>query len=184
MPDPRRILFVVDDVHVRRLISAFFDAHVDVADVVATEDAAIALLEEARYDAMVLDLRRGVDGSATVVRRLRHDWSNDELPILVIVGRWTALTLRALQLAGADECLARPYSLSALADALALVIAPPALPTAEQVVPRYATPLEGSVLARPPLARLGRLTVAQRHIIESQHRLSHGSRVSEPERVE
>jgi CheY-like chemotaxis protein len=184
MSDMRSFLFVMDDVHVRRLISAFFEARDESAVVVASEEAALALLKSSRYDALVLDLRRGVDGSAALVRRLRHDWSSDELPIVVAVGRWTALTLRALQLAGADECVARPYTLATLADTLALVVSPPPVPPADQIAPRYTEPLDAQGRRRPVSAPFGRLTVAQRHIIESQHRLCHGSQVSEPERVE
>lgn len=169
------MLFVVDDPHAGRLYQAFFaEQSVDV--VVATNaHAALALAVDEVFDLVFVDLTRGANATLQFARRLRRERSADELYVLVAAdprGGVDGLSLVA------NEWIGRPVSLASLDEAVRRAFAEAPAPELGQVVSLYEASQERGRTGEPRTARrsvtqpMDRLTVAQRHIIDMQHRFS------------
>jgi CheY-like chemotaxis protein len=90
-------------------------------DAVPSGLAAIAAWEESTYDLVLLDWHMpGLDG-LEVVRRIRSLESKLARPrtaVLMVTGRSAEADIAACFAAGADECVAKPYTPDELLDAL------------------------------------------------------------------
>jgi len=90
-------------------------------DAVESGLAAIAAWEESSYDLVLLDWHMpGLDG-LEVLRRIRSIESKLGRPrtaVLMVTGRTTEADLAACFAAGADECVAKPYTPDELLEAL------------------------------------------------------------------
>ncbi|HLZ96503.1 MAG TPA: response regulator [Steroidobacteraceae bacterium] len=88
---------------------------------VASGVAAISAWEGSTYDVVLLDWHMpGLDG-LEVVRRIRHLESRRTGPrsaVLMVTGRVSEADRAACLAAGADECVAKPYTPDELLDAL------------------------------------------------------------------
>jgi len=104
------ILLVDDDTNLRGILRANFEVvGFDVVDA-PNADAALAALDRARPDAIVLDvLSAGHDGPA-VVRRIRTHPQGTHVPLIVLTtGVRAGDAVRALD-AGADDVLVKPFA--------------------------------------------------------------------------
>jgi CheY-like chemotaxis protein len=90
-------------------------------DAVANGLAAIAAWEESAYDLVLLDWHMpGLDG-LEVVRRIRDlegKLARPRTAVLIVTGRIAEADRAACFAAGADECVAKPYTPDELLDAL------------------------------------------------------------------
>lgn len=167
------MLFVVDDPHAGRLYQAFFGERVDEVVVVANPDAALAVAESCSHDLAFVDLSRSVDATALFVRRLRRVRTADELYLLA-----ATTPGEGLDTADVDEWLGRPVSLASLDEAVRRAFVEAPAPEPSNVVQFYEAVRERGLTGEHPVARrtvtqpMGRLTAAQRHIIDMQHRFS------------
>ena len=116
--DAPRILVVDDhDINRRTLrgVLEAFGARVDVA-----EDAlsALAVCEDQRFDAIVMDVRMpGMDG-LEATRRLRAAGHNRETPVVAVTGAVSADEIAACREAGMTACVAKPVNARELYAAL------------------------------------------------------------------
>ncbi|WP_367129529.1 response regulator [Saccharothrix sp. HUAS TT1] len=106
------VLLVEDDEHIRQALGlALDDEGFTVTDAVSGEDA-LALLETATFDVVLLDLMLpGVDG-LEVCRTLR---ARGDLPIIIVTARTDAADVVAGLEAGADDYVTKPLVASVLA---------------------------------------------------------------------
>ena len=106
------VLLVEDDEHIRQALGlALDDEGFTVTDAVSGEDA-LALLETATFDVVLLDLMLpGVDG-LEVCRTLR---AQGDLPIIIVTARTDASDVIAGLEAGADDYVTKPLVASVLA---------------------------------------------------------------------
>jgi DNA-binding response OmpR family regulator len=106
------VLLVEDDEHIRQALGlALDDEGFAVTDAVSGEDA-LALLETATFDVVLLDLMLpGVDG-LEVCRTLR---ARGDLPIIIVTARTDANDVIAGLEAGADDYVTKPLVASVLA---------------------------------------------------------------------
>lgn len=90
-------------------------------DAVACGDDAIAAWERCTYDLVLLDWHMpGLDG-LEVLRRIRFlegQLARPRTAVLMVTGRVADADLAACFAAGADECVAKPYTPDELIDAL------------------------------------------------------------------
>jgi len=112
-----RILVVEDEQPLRAGVAeALRNAGFEVAEA-ADGEAALAQVQEAPPALVVLDLLLpGLDGFE-VLRRLRVPGRTERLPVIVLTGLEAERVKEALSL-GADEFLAKPFSLAVLTDAV------------------------------------------------------------------
>jgi CheY-like chemotaxis protein len=90
-------------------------------DAVANGLAAIAAWEESAYDLVLLDWHMpGLDGLevARRIRDLEGKLARPRTAVLIVTGRITEADRAACFAAGADECVAKPYTPDELLDAL------------------------------------------------------------------
>ena len=122
-----RAVLVADDHHgnrqlVRQLLELEGFARVDA---VANGLAAIAAWEESTYDLLLLDWHMpGLDGLEVVrrIRSLESALARPRTAILMVTGRIAEGDRAACFSAGADECVAKPYTPDELLDALDRVL--------------------------------------------------------------
>lgn len=111
LSDPRtpRVLVVDDDPDFRALVRACIEVELEPC-IVAESDGSdtLALLEQRRFDLVVLDLHMpGMNGlELTAAIRARH--AKDELRILVVTGHGSASDWRVLRELGADGFAVKP----------------------------------------------------------------------------
>ena len=84
-------------------------------------DAAIAAWEESAYDLVLLDWHMpGLDGLEVVrrIRSLEGKLARPRTAVLIVTGRIAEADRAACFAAGADECVAKPFTPDELLDAL------------------------------------------------------------------
>lgn len=127
---PRRILVVEDDRQfVEFLREALTDEDLDI-DLVTAHDGFEAgrLLQKFRPQIVLLDIMLpGVDGFE-VCRRLRSDPETRQIRVIAMTGYHTAENFERILQAGAEACLAKPFTRAKLLQALALETLPDARP--------------------------------------------------------
>jgi DNA-binding response OmpR family regulator len=101
-----RVLYVEDDERLARLTSEYLTSHGLVVEVVARGDAAVAAVQRAQPDVVLLDLMLpGIDGME-VCRQLR---ARTAVPIIMVTARGEAVD-RVLGLeGGADDYVTKPF---------------------------------------------------------------------------
>ncbi|MFM9828950.1 MAG: response regulator [Sphingomonas sp.] len=118
------VLFIEDDPMNRRVVKDMLD--VAGAVMVGAESAEIGLsiLDEQRFDVVLMDLRMpGMDGM-TAIRHIRNRAdAKAQIPIIVLTAD-TAVNLREHCLdGGADEVLFKPVAMDSLFDAIGRLMA-------------------------------------------------------------
>jgi two-component system OmpR family response regulator len=110
--DDVRVLLIEDDVRLAAAVRRGLRTAAVVTDIAGTGDQALAMVEVAGYDVIVLDVMLpGTDGFETC-RRLRADgvWT----PVIMVTARASVEDrVRGLDL-GADDYLTKPFSLAEL----------------------------------------------------------------------
>src|SRR5579863_7695905 len=107
-----RILLVEDNERVREVVIAALRASGYAVSAAETRAAALARLEEARFDLAIIDLGLP-DGSGLDVCRAARDGGHD-MPILILTAR-NDVTDRVNGLdAGADDYLGKPFATAEL----------------------------------------------------------------------
>lgn len=115
-PRPRRVLLVDDEEPARRLLGASLRAAGFEVTVVADGAAALAAVENAPPDVLVLDLEMpGLDG-AEICRRLREAPrpSLNQLPVIMLTSHSGEADEIACLTAGANDFVSKPVSRSVL----------------------------------------------------------------------
>jgi CheY-like chemotaxis protein len=100
-------------------------------DAVANGLAAIAAWEESAYDLVLLDWHMpGLDGLevARRIRGLEGELARPRTAVVIVTGRIAEADRSACFAAGADECVAKPYTPDELLDALDRALRGGALP--------------------------------------------------------
>jgi CheY-like chemotaxis protein len=112
----------VDDDRVNRAVGEAMLRRLD-HDVTAAADGreALAVLDEARYDLVLMDcVMAGMDGfdvTAEIRRREREDPRRQRTLVVAVTGGAVAADRARFQAAGMDDCLGKPFTLREL-DAL------------------------------------------------------------------
>jgi diguanylate cyclase (GGDEF)-like protein len=109
-PDAGTILLVDDDTQLRGILRANFE--VVGYDVVAAHDAeaALAALEEAHPDAVVVDVLPAAGDGPALVRTIRRHPQGANVPVIVLTARLHPDdALRSLE-AGADDVVVKPFA--------------------------------------------------------------------------
>ena len=107
-----RLLIVEDNDRLVALLERLFREHGHVVDAFSTVDDAIAALEAAPYDAIVLDLTLPDGEGADVLRAVRQ--KGEGTPVLVASARADVLERIKLLDQGADDYLVKPFSFDEL----------------------------------------------------------------------
>lgn len=107
-----RLLIVEDNERLASVIAKLLSEHAFVVDRVATVDAALAALEVAAYDLILLDLTLPDGEGAEVLRRLRR--RGQGTPVLVMTARADVVQRVQTLDEGADDYLVKPVSLDEL----------------------------------------------------------------------
>ncbi|MFT5991715.1 MAG: DNA-binding response OmpR family regulator [Flavobacteriales bacterium] len=158
------LLVVADDTHVRRLLTAFLDGQCIGVVGADSPGLALELLREQRCDGLIVDLGWASRATPRFVAEVRRSWTIDEMVIVAAAARRDDDSDRELFDAGASDVLQRPIALAALQVRLERFFAAP--PPALQLVQAYQDE------RKRPTQPMGPLTAAQRHLIDSHHRLS------------
>jgi DNA-binding response OmpR family regulator len=110
----RRVLLVEDERHIRDLVQLHLELEGCVTTPVGNGEDALRLLRERPFDLVVLDLMLpGLDG-LTVLRALRRDPLNADVPVLLLTARREE-TDKVLGLeTGADDYLTKPFGVREL----------------------------------------------------------------------
>lgn len=105
-----RILVVQDEERLARMLAGTLERHGYAADMLASgaEARSRLSLRGSDYDAAVLDDLLPAASGASIAKELRERGS--ALPILMLMGRPEREARAALLLAGADDCLVKPFS--------------------------------------------------------------------------
>ena len=107
-----RLLIVEDNDRLVALLERLFREHGRVVDTFSTVDEAIAALDVAAYDAIVLDLTLPDGEGADVLRAVRQ--MGEGTPALVASARADVLERIKLLDQGADDYLVKPFSFDEL----------------------------------------------------------------------
>lgn len=154
MERSKRVLVVEDDAHIAELLRLHLADEGFAVEHAADGDSGLRLVQTGRWDLLVLDLMLpGVDG-LEICKRART--MADYVPIIIISARSSEVhRILGLEL-GADDYLAKPFSMLELAArAKALLRRTDALARAARVEAGH---LECHGLSLDPLAREARLT--------------------------
>ncbi len=103
-----RVLIVDDDaivVHSCRRILEAEGMEIQTADTVA---AGLSILAAENVDLMVTDIKMPGRGGFEMIKQARK--IKPEMPILMMTGYLTPDTIEAGRLAGADNCIAKPFT--------------------------------------------------------------------------
>src|SRR5208337_242035 len=107
-----RLLIVEDNDRLVALLERLFREHGHVVDAFSTVDEAIAALDAAPYDAIVLDLTLPDGEGADVLRAVRQ--KGEGTPVLIASARADVLERIKLLDQGADDYLVKPFSFDEL----------------------------------------------------------------------
>ena len=107
-----RVLIIEDDEPLRALLRRGLTEDGYVVDGIGDGRDAEAYLDDARYDAVVLDLNLPGEDGLSILRRLRS--RGDGVPVLVLTARDTASDVVAGLDAGADDYLRKPFAFGEL----------------------------------------------------------------------
>jgi two-component system OmpR family response regulator len=113
-PAPKRVLLVEDERHIRDLVQLHLGLEGCDTTAVGNGEEALALLRQHAYDLVVLDLMLpGLDG-LTILKVLRREPLNGDVPVLLLTARREE-TDKVLGLeTGADDYLTKPFGVREL----------------------------------------------------------------------
>jgi two-component system response regulator AtoC len=112
-----RILVIDDEVEVATLLADTVRTQGHEASVAHDGAAGLALLAEARPDAVFLDVRMPDMSGIALLRIIRERYG--ALPVILITGHAVAEELEEAQRLGVTEIIDKPFFLTHLGDALA-----------------------------------------------------------------
>lgn len=185
-----RILVVDDETPVREMLDEYFTTQGYTVETAASGNAALAAIERARPDLVLLDIRMpGIDGVETL-RRIR-DLDDDIAVIMVTANEDVALARQSVKM-GAFDYVAKPIDFAYLDRAVAAGLLPSSRPAAPEaptdpgdpwielaraafVAARAMAPaqrastgarLEDAALAAAREAAAGRTSLATQHLAE------------------
>lgn len=118
----RHVLVVDDNETNCRLLAALLESFGVTADVAGSGPQAIALVEKADYDAVLLDLHMPDMSGVEVAERLRALPKQQKLPLIAVTAALETAGDDSLKAAGFREALTKPLSPTALYEALSSVI--------------------------------------------------------------
>ncbi|HVT44990.1 MAG TPA: response regulator [Thermoanaerobaculia bacterium] len=109
MNEPRKLLVVDDDVHIRRLLRLFlrnsgFEVHE-----AGTGEEAIKLAEKNDYDVILLDLILPYYGGFRLCQKFRRRPDGSRAHIVIMTGDDSVETRATATECGADDFLAKPF---------------------------------------------------------------------------
>lgn len=119
-----RVLFVEDNEVNRRVVREMLRAGgVDMAEA-ENGRAGLEMIERHDYDLVLMDLRMPVMDGMTAIRHIRaRQDSKAALPVIVITADEGPTIEADCRLAGADDVLHKPVSMSALFDKIGVLLA-------------------------------------------------------------
>lgn len=120
---PARVLIADDDPGIRDLIAAVAGNLGLEVETVADAEAALATVAGQVPDLVLSDLRMPGLGGAELCRRLKADPATRHIPVVLITGI-EAEYRRAATEAGADDILAKPFSLPELETRILTLLRP------------------------------------------------------------
>jgi len=130
-----RLLVVDDIIDNRNLLSRFFGSRGFQIAQAESGPAALALIEQQAFDAVLLDiLMPGMDG-IEVLKRIRKTRSQSNLPVIMVSGKSASMDISLAMDLGANDFITKPIDLAA---ALARVQSHLAPLQAERVMARPA----------------------------------------------
>src|SRR3954452_10969261 len=107
-----------------------------------TDEEAIALIEEKRPDALIVEAKLPIHSGYELVRQLREQPHNRLMPIVMISHRAGGLDRDFAFTVGADEYIKKPFPCATIVSRLAMLV--PAQPVAAPIArprPRIGNPL-------------------------------------------
>lgn len=102
-----KILVVDDEEEVRKLLSRFFVAKGYQLLATGTAEKAIAILENEKVDAVLLDINLPATNGLEALRKIRASWP--ELPVLMISGQQEEDVAKATLEEGAFDYVVKPF---------------------------------------------------------------------------
>jgi len=105
-----RILVVDDDPIQREFSQVYLASPKAEVETVESAEAAIALLQEHRYDAALIDVDLGGLDGISLVRQLRSEPRFDDMAVMVITGREDMISIDAAFAAGATSFTVKPVN--------------------------------------------------------------------------
>ena len=109
MPNPQRLLLIDDDARLSSMVSDYLRNGGFVVDVAPTLAAGRQHLEEATYDALLLDLMLPDGDGLDLTRELRAAARTRRLPLLMLTARGEPLDRIVGLEIGADDYLGKPF---------------------------------------------------------------------------
>ncbi|MGH9160492.1 MAG: response regulator [Vicinamibacteraceae bacterium] len=110
----RRVLVVEDERHIRDLVALHLELEGWSATAVGDGHAALRLAREERFDLVILDLMLpGLDG-LTVLRAVRRESINRDVPVLLLTARREEADKVLGLESGADDYLTKPFGVREL----------------------------------------------------------------------
>ena len=114
LPTPRRILIVDDEREIADTLSFLLAARGHSVQTAYDGEEALAIVAEASFDVVILDIRMPRLGGLEVARRLRSQPRLEHLTLIAMTGFGTATDAAASTAAGFDWHLVKPVRLSQL----------------------------------------------------------------------
>ncbi len=113
-PDAHRVLVVEDEPHIRELVALHLGLEGWTAEVVGDGAAALDRLRAQSFDLVILDIMLpGLDG-LTVLKALRRESLNTDVPVLLLTARREESDKVLGLESGADDYLAKPFGVREL----------------------------------------------------------------------
>ena len=113
-PGPNRVLIVDDQMDIRRLCRLALTADGMMCDEVGTGPDAVQAASRRAYDLVLLDVDLPGCNGDEVLRRLRHSPPCPHLKVIMFSGTAGGDELSRILLAGADDFLTKPFSVTQL----------------------------------------------------------------------
>lgn len=164
--DPaRRVLVVEDETHIRELVALHLGLEGWTATQTGNGDEALRLAREGDFDLVILDLMLpGLDG-LTVLRALRREGPNRDVPVLLLTARREEADKVLGLESGADDYLTKPFGVRELVARAKALTRRPRTAGAASPGPagqRDARPVRLRELLVDPARR--RVSIGERHV--------------------
>lgn len=112
-----KILIVDDELRVARVLAESVKQQGHEAFVAGSGKEGLALLDQKRADAVLLDIVMPEMSGLEVLRRIRQ--THPALPVIVITGHASASEIEEARRLGATDCVVKPFVVNQLNQALA-----------------------------------------------------------------
>jgi len=117
-------ILIVDDYRTMLRIVRTLLHHLGFTDVDEATDGAgaLAMLERRRYGLIIADWAMAPMGGLDLLRRVRAEGPNADVPFVMVTARDTEERMRAAEAEGASGCIAKPFDAATLRTTLAQVL--------------------------------------------------------------